>query len=308
MEIIKISVKNKVASATEATFITCGNNDYKIKFLFDEDWKDQKEKVARFIFNEQYIDVNFSDDTCNGVIITNARAVQIGVYAKNDESIKTTTPARIACRKSVLCDDIAGTKTKEVIITKGDKGESAYEIAVKNGYEGTEEEWLESLKTANPEIIKEAVTEYLDENPIEAPVTSVNGKTGEVKLTAEDVGAISTEELETAVDEALMKAKESGEFDGKDGTKGEKGDPFTYEDFTPEQLAALKGKDGQDGAKGDPFTYEDFTPEQLAALKGKDGADGQDGKDYVFTEADKEEVVSEVIAALPKYNGEVVTV
>ena len=53
--------------------------------------------------------------------------------------------------------------------------------------------------------------------------------------------------------------------------KGPKGDPFTYSDFTPEQLAALKGE------KGDPFTYEDFTPEQLAALKGKDGADGKDG-------------------------------
>lgn len=28
---------------------------------------------------------------------------------------------------------------------------------------------------------------------------------------------------------------------------------------------------GLPGPKGDPFTYEDFTPEQLAALKGKDG-------------------------------------
>ena len=33
------------------------------------------------------------------------------------------------------------------------------------------------------------------------------------------------------------------------------------------------------GPKGDPFTYDDFTPEQLAALKGADGAPGKDGKD-----------------------------
>lgn len=26
--------------------------------------------------------------------------------------------------------------------------------------------------------------------------------------------------------------------------KGDKGDPFTYADFTPEQLESLKGKDG----------------------------------------------------------------
>lgn len=57
--------------------------------------------------------------------------------------------------------------------------------------------------------------------------------------------------------------------------KGPKGDPFTYSDFTPEQLAALKGE------KGDPFTYEDFTDEQLAALKGKDGTDGKDGADGI---------------------------
>ena len=47
--------------------------------------------------------------------------------------------------------------------------------------------------------------------------------------------------------------------------KGEKGDPFTYEDFTEEQLAELKGE------KGDPFTYEDFTAKQLADLKGEKG-------------------------------------
>lgn len=33
------------------------------------------------------------------------------------------------------------------------------------------------------------------------------------------------------------------------------------------------------GEKGDPFTYSDFTPEQLEALRGPAGVDGQDGKD-----------------------------
>lgn len=43
--------------------------------------------------------------------------------------------------------------------------------------------------------------------------------------------------------------------------KGDKGDAFTYSDFTPEQLAKLKGD------KGDPFVYDDFTSEQIADLK-----------------------------------------
>lgn len=57
----------------------------------------------------------------------------------------------------------------------------AYQIAVRNGFDGTIEEWIESLK----------------------------------------------------------------------GEKGDKGDPFTYEDFTEEQLALLKGEKGDKGDKGE---------------------------------------------------------
>ncbi len=56
--------------------------------------------------------------------------------------------------------------------------------------------------------------------------------------------------------------------------EGEKGDPFTFEDFTPEQLEQLKGE------KGDPFVYSDFTEEQLANLKGEAGYTPQKGIDY----------------------------
>lgn len=38
---------------------------------------------------------------------------------------------------------------------------------------------------------------------------------------------------------------------GLKGEQGEKGNAFTYEDFTPEQLAALKGEKGDKGDKGD---------------------------------------------------------
>lgn len=43
---------------------------------------------------------------------------------------------------------------------------------------------------ASQEQIEAAVEAYLDEHPIPAPVTSVNGKQGEVVLTATDVGAM----------------------------------------------------------------------------------------------------------------------
>ena len=85
---------------------------------------------------------------------------------------------------------------------------------------------------------------------------------------------------------------------GPKGEQGPKGDAFTYEDFTPEQLEALKGPRGADGdigptgpqgntglqgPKGDPdkdgksFTYDMFTQEQLEALKGPKGDTGEQG-------------------------------
>ena len=79
-------------------------------------------------------------------------------------------------------------------------------------------------------------------------------------------------------------------YKGERGPKGDKGEAFKYEDFTPEQLNALKGPQGEPGVKGDKgdaFTYADFTQEQLEALKGqqgepgRDGLNGKDGKDGV---------------------------
>lgn len=67
---------------------------------------------------------------------------------------------------------------------------------------------------------------------------------------------------------ALAKKYTKESLQGAGALKGDKGDPFTYDDFTAEQLEALKGKKGD---KGDPFIYSDFTPEQLAALKGEKG-------------------------------------
>lgn len=83
---------------------------------------------------------------------------------------------------------------------------------------------------------------------------------------------------------------------GATGLQGPKGEPFRYEDFTPEQLANLKGEQGVQGPqgiqgekgetglqgpKGEPFRYEDFTSEQLSNLKGEQGIQGVPGKDGV---------------------------
>ena len=93
---------------------------------------------------------------------------------------------------------------------------------------------------------------------------------------------------------------------GEQGPKGDKGEPFAYEDFTDEQLQALKGErgdkgergpagpagnDGKDGAdgsigpqgpRGEAFTYDDFTPEQLEELKGEPGVKGDKGDPFRY--------------------------
>ena len=89
--------------------------------------------------------------------------------------------------------------------------------------------------------------------------------------------ALTDETLTEAINTALTQAKESGEFNGADGKDGKDGDPFTYEDFTPEQLAALKGEPGKDG---------------------ENGKDGQNGSDYVLTESDKTEIAEQAAALI----------
>ena len=70
---------------------------------------------------------------------------------------------------------------------------------------------------------------------------------------------------------------------GATGPQGPKGDPFTYADFTEEQLKALTGPTGPQGPagptgpQGNAFTYNDFTPEQLESLTGPQGPIGETG-------------------------------
>ena len=68
------------------------------------------------------------------------------------------------------------------------------------------------------------------------------------------------ENANNAADE-VRRAKENGEFDGKPG------DPFTYDDFTEEQLAELKGEPGDPGYT--PVRGKDYwTEADIAEIKG----------------------------------------
>ena len=79
---------------------------------------------------------------------------------------------------------------------------------------------------------------------------------------AVDVEAFSIVSKTSKADRVYDVAATSDMMIGLKGEKGDKGD---------------KGEKGEKGDKGDPFTYSDFTQEQLFLLKGEKGEKGDDG-------------------------------
>ena len=99
MEEFLIEVKNKIAqNLSPDKYIVCGNSDYKIKFLFDEEWNDLIVKTALFTFNEQTIPVVFSGNVCDVPVINNTRLLAVGIKSGD---LKTTTPVYMNCKISI---------------------------------------------------------------------------------------------------------------------------------------------------------------------------------------------------------------
>lgn len=164
---INIRIKNKIATADRTVYI-CGNSDYVAVFDFDSEWDAYETKTARFSYSGQYTDVVFTGNQCEFPVISNTFSFNVGVFAGD---LHTTTAAYIPCKKSILCGN--GTPAAPT--------EDVYSQIM---------ELLNEAGTVDPDAIAAAVEAYLTENPVEALVTSVNDKTGDVTLTADDVGAI----------------------------------------------------------------------------------------------------------------------
>ena len=118
----------------------------------------------------------------------------------------------------------------------------------------------------------------------ENDTVTIKGKTSVCTLnilespTGEDVlidSKSSKEELQKSIDSALKEAKDSGEFKGDKGEKGDKGD------------TGAQGIQGEKGDKGDTG-LAGYTPVK--------------GTDY-WTDTDKTDMLNDVLAALPTWNG-----
>lgn len=169
------------------------------------------------------------------------------------------------------------------MFNKGDKmSVDLREIAIKT--EEINKDFSEALEILK-ELFKNGVkpSDESIKNAINEVLTSFNFiKQSELKEKLEalleelDINAnINEESLKEVVLKVVLENQES--------LKGDKGDPFTYEDFTEEQLENLKGQDGAKGANG-KSAYELWLENEentgksqdefLESLKGDKGEDG----------------------------------
>jgi len=105
---IKIRIQNKKASLEKATDaeVVCCNSDYKLVFNFDAEWNAHAWKRVRFIsdgYDGRIVESQVgSDNTCDLPPVQKATYIDVGVYV--DDQIRTSTPLRLYCIKSILCE------------------------------------------------------------------------------------------------------------------------------------------------------------------------------------------------------------
>jgi len=101
-----------------------------------------------------------------------------------------------------------------------------------------------------------------------SPIVNVDHSTGQIVITTEDCSTtISFDELKGDTGPQGIK-----------GDTGNTGDAFTFDDFTPEQLASLKGATGDTGATGSKGDKGDKGDTGDKGNKGDTGAKGDTGQ------------------------------
>lgn len=162
---------------------------------------------------------------------------------------------------AVGTDNVESALSNEVIYFKGANGKSAYQLAIDSKhFEGTLEEWLESLKGSSAYEV--AVDTYSYTGTIEQWLASLKGDTGEPGKSAYDL-AVEEHDYTGTLDDWL------NSLIGPAGPTGETGKTAyqialdnNFVGTEEEWLHSLVGQRGSSGSSG---------------KDGKDGVDGQDG-------------------------------
>ena len=95
---LHIKIRKRIARLAYGENFVSYNEGYKIIFDFDKEWDSIGNKIARFIFGENYIDCPINGNEVEIPLIKNADTLEIGVYSDN---LYTTTAVKFKVLKSI---------------------------------------------------------------------------------------------------------------------------------------------------------------------------------------------------------------
>ena len=235
----------------------------RLYFVFDSNWK-PLHKVVQLSQDEITYNrvLGTSETSCLLPSELHAGAVKMSLFGYDtdaDETVRATTIVHtLHIRPSGFSEesetpvpptpDLYQQLLQEIEKKQGADGKSAYEIAVANGFSGTESEWLLSLKGTD----------------------GVDGRDGKDGANGKD---------------GVDGKNGANGIDGKDGENGKSAYEIAVaNDFSgteTEWLESLKGADGKDGVDGKDGK-DGITPDLSDYLKTEDLTEFKDSTQYQF--------------------------
>ena len=242
------------------------------RFVFDNEWEGLY-KVVQFMQGENTYNISLGVDgySCKMLSELQAGCAEMSLfgYAPDDETAlrATTAPIKLRIEQSGFSSSgsevvpptpdlyqqlIAKIDEKIASVHDGADGASAYEIAVENGYTGTEAEWLSSLKGEKGDAGEQGIQGIQGEkgDTGEQGLQGIQGEKGE-KGEKGDTGAAGKDGMNGT--------------DGRDGANGFSPTVIVTETSTGATITATD-KNGtttatvKNGKSGEAAIWGDYTP------------------------------------------------
>lgn len=176
---ITIEIKDKIATCLTESPVVCGNADYIVDFVFDEEWEKHEVKTAMFVVNGKAIPQVFVGNACPVPVIQNTLIAWVGVFAGtvDDGTLSTSTPALVKC---VPC------------VTDGDNVPMAPPDDVYNQIIALLDKYIDQGGGTDEERVRE-IAEGVVDDKIAAEIPAWAKEPTKPSYTAEEVGALPSD-------------------------------------------------------------------------------------------------------------------